>query len=315
MRRPNRLITLLALAAVMVAAVGCSSDPESDGGSTGGAETTTAATQPESTTSTSAGEPVDQTLGTGVNGIKIDGEGNLWTASIAANQLIKIDFATGQILQRIDAPEGSGPDDLVIDDDGTIYWTGYLTGTVGRADPGSGEAEVIGPVGSAANPIAIRDDGMLVVGRAVTASGLYAMDPNSGEVEELADPGNVNSFSIAPDGVLYGPLASPEGGAALAIDADNGEVIEKVADIPGIPTALRWSDGDLFVLTSNNGAQIYKVDLASRELSLYSDLGVGFCDNLAVADSGSIYVTQFDQPRILEVGSDGTVVRVIEIGG
>jgi streptogramin lyase len=306
MARSRFATPLFATVLVVLVAAACSSDVGSD-----------ASVRPpiDSTVTTDLG-PVDQTPPSGANGIKIDEDGDLWVAVLIDNEILRVDGESGEILQRLAVPALSGPDDLVIGEDGTIWWTGFTSGEVGALDPTTGRNTELVNVGEGANPIAQRGDGMLVVGRAVTATGLFAVDPaGDTEPEELADPGNVNSFSIAPDGTLYAPLADLDGNAAVAIDPFTGEIADTIAPIEGIPIALRWRDDELFVLTLNPAGVVYRVDPADGSVELFADTGLTTADNLAVADDGEVFVTGFDQPLIAVFDADGAPVRTITIGG
>lgn len=304
MRR--RLLALLVLVPLAAAGAAACSD-DGDGGGGGGADGGVSPTD-------DAG-PVEQNAPLGANGITIDDEGQLWIAVLTGDEILRVDHESGEILERYPTPARAGPDDLVIGDDGTVYWTGYTSGEVGALDPTTRESIELGNVGPGANPIAQRGDGMLLVGRAITGTGLYLVDPAGGEEPEpLADPGNVNSFSIGPDGLLYSPLIGPEGGAAVAIDPEVGEVRETVAPIEGIPVALRWHDDALYVLTLNPGGVVYRVDLASRAVELFADTGLTTADNLAVADDGTVYVTGFDQPVIAVFDAEGRPQDPLDIG-
>jgi sugar lactone lactonase YvrE len=305
----SRFLVLTFTALVALSLVACSSDDSGD-------DTASDTEADDDATPTTASGPVDQTPPNGANGIKVDDDGDLWVAVLDGNELLRVDRESGEILQRIATPPLAGPDDLVIDADGTIYWTGFTSGEVGAIDPGTGESEELANVGPGANPIALRDDGVLIVGRAVTGSGLYAIDPTGdGVAEPLDDPGNVNSFSIAPDGTLYAPLASTDGGAAVSIDARTGEIIDTIAEIPGIPVALRWHDDQLFVLTLDPAGAVYRVDIEAGTAELFADTGLTTADNLAVDDEGTVYVTGFNQPVIAVFNPDGTPARTLDIGG
>lgn len=290
----------------------CSGDASSgDGGSdtTGDAATTTAVDDG------AAREPVDQTPPATANGVKIDPDGMLWIASVGGDELVRVDPDTGEILQRLATPAGAGPDDVVLADDGTVYWTGFLGGQVGAADPTTGEVTTIAELGPDVNPIARRDDGTLVVGKAVGSTGLFAVRADgSGEPETLADPGNVNSFSLA-GGVLYAPLGTPEGGSVVAIDPGTGDTIETIAEIPGIPVAARWHDGTVYVLTLENGARIRRVPATGGTAELFADVGLEFADNLVLDETGTVYVTGFRDPVVVEIDPDGDVVGTTPIGG
>jgi sugar lactone lactonase YvrE len=306
--RATRTLALLFTLCLVLAA--CSSGDDDESEADDAARTTTTAT------ATSAGG-VDQTPPDGANGIKIDAEGKLWIAVLNGDELIRVDGQTGEILARVPTPDKSGPDDLVISDSATIYWTGFTSGDIGQVEPGSSSSRTIANVGEGANPIALRTDGILIVGRAIMATGLFSIDlADPAEPEPLGDPGSVNSFSIDPedDEIVYAPLTSVEGGAAVAIDTDTGQIDERIADIPGLPIALRWAGGQLYVLTLDQGAKVYRVDLATGGVALFGDPELPSADNLAVGALGEVYITGFDQPTVTVLGPDGQISRTVNLG-
>lgn len=301
-------IVVAALALLVL--VGACSSEDDDGGETsgGGSEA--------ETTSTTTSELPDQASPAGANGIKVDAAGDLWIASLDSDVVLRVDPETGEILSRHDTPAGSGPDDVVIDDAGAVYWTGYLDGSVGVVPPAEdgGEVEVLAEVGEGANPIAIRGDGDLVVGRAVVASGLFVLAPEAGaEPEPLSDPGALNSFDINPDGVLYGPLPGP-GAGLLAVDAETGETLERL-DVAGAAFGVRWHEGRLYVLSLADAvASVFTVDPETGASERFGDTDLGVADNLAVAEDGTVYVTGFDAPVVAVLDPEGEQVATLTVG-
>jgi streptogramin lyase len=309
-------LLVLCVAGVLVLGA-CSSDDDSSDGGAPTEDSTPSPGSSEETTTTASSEPVDQTPPAGANGIKVDEQGDLWIAALASDEVLRVDPDSGEVLQRFTTPAGSGPDDLVIDDDGSVYWTGFSDGSVGVIEQAEGgePVQVLANVGMGANPIALRDDGDLVVGRAVTASGLYAVAPEEGaEPEQIGDPGPINSFDISPEGVLYGPLPGPDAGI-LAVDPTTGEVEQTIA-VPGAAFAVRWFDDQLYVLTLADAmATVQRVDLETGEATLFGSTDLGVADNVAVADDGTVYVTGFDAPTVAVLSPEGELVDTVTIGG
>lgn len=299
--------TLFVVAAVGLA--GCSG-----AGSDGATPTTGPTTAPTTTvtTSSTSSPAVDQTSPIGVNGIKVAADGTLWVASLSSDVVLQVDADSGTILRRVATPAGSGPDDVALDDGGVVFWTGFLSGAVGSVVVDDDTASVIANVGPGANPIAIRGDGTLIVGRAGLGTGLFAIDPGGGAVTPLADPGNVNSFDISPDGVMYAP--SMDDASVLAIDPDTGATVRTVATLDATPIALRWHDDALFVLTLSDSARVVKVNPSDGTVEPFGDTGLAAADNLAVGDDGRVYVTGLTESTITVLGPDGSVERTVQVG-
>lgn len=302
---------VLALACIAPACSGddgtATSSSSSDAGPTGTADRPSGTSEPTA--------EVDQTAPAGANGIKAADDGTLWVAVIDGDEVLQVDAASGTVLARYAVPTGTGPDDLVLGGDGTVYVTGFTSGDVLALDPASGETRSLGNVGAGANPIALLDADSLVVGRAVTATGLFSVDP-TGETEPraLADPGNVNSFDLDEYGTLYGPLTGDSGGSAIAIDPATGETVRTVAPLPGIPLGLRTLDERLYVLVLDGTAKVVTIDVTVGEVVPFGDTGLAVADNLAVADDGTVYVTGFDAATITLLGPGGQVTETLPIG-
>lgn len=311
-------LALLAVVGVLLLGA-CSSDDDSNGDvvdeTSDDSALSGASDEGSGADEDAAAEPVDQTSPPGANGVKVDEDGNLWIAVLEIDQILQVDAGTGEILQRVVTTPGSGPDDVVIDGD-VLYWTGFLDGTVGQVDLGAGDLAGVqlANVGAGANPIAVRDDGALVVGRAVTASGLFAVEPEvDATPEEIGDPGPINSFDISPEGVLYGPLPGP-GAGVVAVDPDTAEVLESF-DVPGAAFGVRWFDDQLYVLSlADSAASVFTVDLETGESTLFGTTELGVADNLAVAEDGTVYVTGFDSPTVAVLGPDGEAQESLTIG-
>ncbi len=318
------LTRFLALGLVVTLLLGaCSSDDDDDGsGATSSSSTTTSAaatgttlpatttTAPSTTTSSTvpAPEPLeDQTPPEAVNGLTVDGD-TLWVASVNSDQIIQVDRVSGAILSRVEAP-GSAPDDVAVGPDGAVYWTGFADGAVGRIE---GEAtETIANVGPGANPLGFTDDGRLVVGRAVTADGLFLVPLDGGEPELVAESvGDMNAFVIDGDRVI-GPVGGVLGpGGVNAVDLSTGEVIALGSGFASGVTASAMDPAGQIHLLSANGV-VWAFDEGTGTVESAVTLEPGIYDNLDFAPDGTLYVTHFTEPVITAVGTDGTQTTLV----
>lgn len=319
-------VAALTLAIPALLFAGCSSDDETSSG-----DTTTTAAAAEGTPSTSAStgatttntappmtlpfageldESGDQTAPVGTNGIVVADDGSLWIADGEGSQIIQVDTATGDIVNRWPTPDGSWPDDLAFDPDGRLFWTGFESGQIGRIDPSSGDHVIVAEVPPGANPITFTEDGRLLVGLAVTADGLYEIDPEgvTDPVQIVAELGNVNGFDVAADGYLYGPRAT---GEVVRIDTATGEVLDTIASDMGFSGAVREAtDGSLVVLSATPTPTLWSVDIETGEKTAIAALDTQLVDNVAVGDDGSFYVTTFNRPAVIVVAPDGTTTEL-----
>ena len=219
-------------------------------------------------------------------------------AALNSDQVLQLDRETGAILTRVETP-GSGPDDVAVGPDGAVYWTGFVDGSVGRIT--DGVSETIASVGAGANPIGFTDDGQLIVGRAVTADGLYRVPLDGGEPEVIAPSvGDMNAFVI-DDNFVVGPVGGVLGPGGLnAVDLTTGEVAQLGKDFPaGVTASALDPDGQLHLLSANG--QIWRFDDVTGTVEPALTLNAGIYDNLDFAPDGTLYVTSFTQPLIVIV--------------
>lgn len=324
-----RLRTLVVVGAALVlvaGACGSSDDDESTAGT--GSLSTTSTGDPTDTTARGPGTTLpaapaedasgDQTPPVGTNGLVVDPGGTLWLADGEGNQILAVDLSSGEILRRFPAPDGAWPDDVAFDEAGRVFWTGFEGGQVGRIDPDTGEHVVVAQVGPGANPITLADDGRLLVGRALTAEGLFAVDPDGSDapVEVAATIGNVNAFDVAADGLLYGPRAPTD---VVAVDPATGTVSDVVAAAPGFTAAIREAPEStvdavvLLVLSVTPTPAVHTLDVASGTFTELVSLDAAAVDNLAVTGDGTIVVSTFNTPELVVRAPDGAL-RTVTVG-
>jgi len=247
----------------------------------------------------------------GANGIIVDARDQLHIASVVGREIVVMDRESGAIIDRIGPERGvEGPDDLIFDADGTLYWTSLLTGEVGRLSPdGEHRGQAVSP---GVNPITISDDGRLFVALDFLGDALYELDPALEEPPRLIaeDLGWMNGMDWGPDGFLYGPIWTA--GAVVRLDVAAG-VISSVALGFGVPAAVKFdSRGRLHVLDTERG-EIVRVDRATGNKEILSTAVVGG-DNLAFDSSDRLYVSSWLDGSIVEVLSDGST-RTVSPGG
>jgi hypothetical protein len=250
----------------------------------------------------------DQTPPVGTNGVVLRG-GLLYIADLTGAQFIVADAATGAVRARYGPAQGvtTGPDDLVITSDGTIYWTGPATGVVGRISP-DGHGSVVANVGAGANGVALMGDGQLLVGRFLQGAGLVRVDPRTGATTTVSATRSVNASAVGPDGQLYAP--DTFGGGLIAVDPVRGTT-RTVARGITLPTAARLSaDGRTAYVVSALPAAVHSVELATGRVAPVRARLTSLADNVAVAADGRLYVTAFNQPVVTEVRPDGTSRRI-----
>ncbi len=247
----------------------------------------------------------------GANGIIFDAQDRLHIASVAGREIVVMDRESGAIIDRIGPERGvEGPDDLIFDAEGTLYWTSILTGEVGSLSPdGENRGQLVSP---GVNPITISDDGRLFVALDFLGDALYELDPALEEPPRLIaeNLGWMNGMDWGPDGFLYGPIWNQ--GLVARVNVEMG-LISPVAEGFSVPAAVKFdSRGRLHVLDTERG-EIVRVDRVTGNQEVLSTAVVGG-DNLAFDSSDRLFVSSWVDGSIVEVLADGST-RTVSPGG
>ena len=244
----------------------------------------------------------------GVHGLGIDKSGRMFAGSVAGAAMYEVDRANGTAKIAIPTPEGMA-DDIAFAPDGTMAWTGFLTGDLyARKDDGPIKKLASGLAGI--NSLAYRKDGRLYATTVFLGDALYEID-----VEGVKPPrkimekmGGLNGFEFGPDDMLYGPLWFK--GQVAKIDVDKAE-LTVVADGFKVPAAINFdSKGNLWVVDTALG-QLVRVDPKSGAKKMVAQLKPSL-DNLAIDDKDHIFVSNMADNGIQEVDPDtGAAKQVI----
>jgi len=246
----------------------------------------------------------------GVHGLGIDKAGRLFAGSVAGAALYEVDRNNGTAKILIPTPEGMA-DDIAFAPDGTMAWTGFLTG-----DLYSRKAD--GPIKKLAsglpgiNSLAYRRDGRLYATTVFLGDALYEID-----VEGVKPPrmimekmGGLNGFEFGPDDMLYGPLWFK--GQVAKVDVDKAE-LTVVADGFKVPAAVNFdSKGNLWVVDTALG-QLVRVDPKTGAKKMVAQLKPSL-DNLAIDDKDHIFVSNMADNGIQEVDPETGAAKQIIIG-
>ena len=153
-------------------------------------------------------------------------------ASGGGAALYEVDRANGTAKIAIPTPEGMA-DDIAFAPDGTMAWTGFLTGDL-YSRKGEGPIKKLASGLPGINSLAYRKDGRLYATQVFLGDALYEID-----VEGVKPPrmimekmGGLNGFEFGPDDRLYGPLWFK--GQVAKVDVDKAE-LTAVADGFKIP--------------------------------------------------------------------------------
>ena len=246
----------------------------------------------------------------GVHGLGIDKAGRLFAGSVAGAALYEVDRNNGTAKIAIPTPEGMA-DDIAFAPDGTMAWTGFLTGDL-YARKGDGPIKKLASGLPGINSLAYRKDGRLYATTVFLGDTLYEID-----VEGIKPPrmimekmGGLNGFEFGPDDMLYGPLWFK--GQVVKVDVDKPE-LTVVADGFKIPAAVNFdSKGNLWVVDTALG-QLVRVDPKSGAKKMVAQLKPSL-DNLAIDDKDRIFVSNMADNGIQEIDPETGAAKQVIIG-
>ncbi len=246
----------------------------------------------------------------GVHGLGIDKAGRLFAGSVAGAALYEVDRNNGTSKIAIPAPEGMA-DDIAFAPDGTMAWTGFLTGDL-YSRKGDGPIKKLASGLPGINSLAYRKDGRLYATTVFLGDTLYEID-----VEGVKPPrmimekmGGLNGFEFGPDDMLYGPLWFK--GQVAKVDVDKPE-LTVVADGFKIPAAVNFdSKGNLWVVDAALG-QLVRVDPKTGAKRMVAQLKPSL-DNLAIDDKDRIFVSNMADNGIQEVDPETGAAKQLTIG-
>ena len=253
------------------------------------------------------------------NGINFDSDDILYVTSILNSEIVLMDRETGEVLQRLGADQGvTGPDDVAIAPDGTLYWTNYSSGEACRR---AAETTTCQFVGAFINPITISDDGRLFVATAmpIFSDALYELDPDLVHPPQriLNNAGMLNGMDWGPDGFLYAPSWTEANILRIDVDScDESESCDRETVVAGtiaMPSAVKFdSQGNLYAVDSLSG-EVLRVDTTIGSLTVIATLPAGL-DNLAFDSEDRLFVSNIATGLVVEVLPNGTTRTVSGLG-
>lgn len=233
----------------------------------------------------------------GVHGLAVDPDGALFAGSVNGMSVYRVNRETGEVSTEIPAPDGMA-DDIAIAPDGTMAWTGFLTGDIFARAPG-GETRKLASGLPGINSLAYRADGRLYASQVFLGDALYEIDPEGVVAPRkiVEGMGGLNGFEFGPDGKLYGPLWFK--GQVVRLDVDSGE-FEVLADGFKVPAAVNLdSKGNIWVVDSALG-ELVRLDPQGQNRKVVAKLSSAL-DNLAIDAQDQVFVSNMADNGIQKI--------------
>ncbi len=245
----------------------------------------------------------------GIHGIAAAPNGKLLVGSVVGQAIYQVDPETGATSELIGPPDGMA-DDIAFAPDGTMAWTGFLTGKVFVQKPGGPLVEVAKGL-PGANSLAFAKDGRLYFTQVFLGDALYEADVSGKTAPRKISEklGGLNGFEVGRDGCIYGPLWFK--GQIARVDPRTGKV-DVIVDGLKVPAAANFdSKGRLWAIDTAEGA-LYRIDVRKRSKTKVATLDPAL-DNLALDTQDRIYVTNMADNAVYRVdAATGTVTPVIK---
>jgi streptogramin lyase len=212
---------------------------------------------------------------------------------------------------RIDREyEGTGAYDVLVTEDGSVWFTSYPGGTLGRIGP-DGDAAVFQPAGdpSATLSLAADDTGSIWVSDP-RRSALVQVHPDGGLDQYAVPPVDERTslprdLTSAPDGRIW--FTDPGTGTIRSLDPARpagvrnvkaGRPDDELRSIAAAPGGVIWA-------TFAERPALAKVE--DREVTVLPVPVRGGLNDVAVADDGTIWITTPTE-EVLHLSADGTEV-------
>jgi sugar lactone lactonase YvrE len=234
----------------------------------------------------------------------------VWQPPAAPERSRRSDSAPPMPAPRVLAVNGTGPEDVLVDEQGRLL-TGIDDGRILRLSDDGRRIDVVADTGGRPLGIELLGDGRLLVCDA--RAGLLAVDPEGGSVEPLVTAGAVaatrplnlcNNAAVARDGTVFftdstqrfglehfmGDLLEHSGTGRLLRRDVSGEVTELLDGLQFANGVALAADESYVAVAETGSYQIRRVWLDSGESDVLAENLPGIPDNLSTGQDGLIWV-------------------------
>ena len=248
----------------------------------------------------------------GSNGLVMDNDDNLVIASIESKAVFVMDTKTGKVIKTYKHPLITGPDDVAVAKDGSIYYTDFYSGNIGKISP-TGEISILVNLGQWVNSIRLNpDETKLYVGHCIGDDRLTEIDLKTNKPRLVAEKvGWPNSMYFGPDGKLYSPLNTT--GEIIRWNLLTGER-EVVFRVYTPPSSVKFDSQGRLLVTEFITGTVSRHDFKTGATKVIGkNLTIGL-DNVAVDKKGRLFIASNHFGGIQELFEDGSVKELAPTG-
>lgn len=243
----------------------------------------------------------------GIHGLAVGADGLVYVGSVMGQATYRVDPKDGRTELFIGAPEGMA-DDLEFAADGTLYFTGFMHGTISARTP-DGAIHILASGLPGTNSLALDGRGRLFATQVFAGDALYEIDRTGKTKPRLIrkDLGGLNGFDFGPDGRLCGPLWFRKQVVCLDVDRNRMEVVAEGFEIPA--AANFDPKGELHAIDNVTG-EIFHIDRAHHRKTRIATAPTGL-DNLTFAPDGRLFVTNMPDNALYEIDRKTGAIRTV----
>jgi len=242
-------------------------------------------------------------------------DGNIYIAVMTGNKIARFDTKTQQF-KEWDLPSGAHPHGLLVDKQGTVWYTGNGNGTIGRLDTGTGKVSEYQTPSKGGGPhtLVISDDGVIWF-TLQSGDKIGRLDSKgSGQITEYKTAGGPYGLALDKSGNVWfcrmgddklGKL-DPKSGQMSELATGRGSRPRRVATAP---------DGMLWVTLYGNG-KLAKVDPAAMKVIKEYPLPAGTNGGpyaVNVDGGGMVWVNEINTDTVVRLNPANDEMRVVKL--
>jgi virginiamycin B lyase len=242
-------------------------------------------------------------------------DGNIYISVMSGNKIARFDTKTQQF-KEWDLPSGAHPHGLLVDKQGTVWYTGNGNGTLGRLETGSGRVTQYETPSHGGGPhtLIISDDGVIWF-TLQSGNKIGRLDTKgNGQITEFKTAGGPYGLALDKAGNVWfcrmgddklGKL-DPKSGQMSELATGRGSQPRRIATAP---------DGMLWVTLYGNG-KLVKVDPAAMKVIKEYQLPAGTGGGpyaVTVDGGGMVWVNEINTDTVVRLNPANDEMSVVKL--